>query len=266
MDQLAIAEWGLAGAAVVYAVLGVAARVRRRAHDRLSASLTDFEVDPYLAVATTLGLDEVDRAAAAALIVDGMAGIDSENRITLTERGAKSKSTPQHPVPAALLKALRRMRTPAYLRRLRDESGYRERRDDFLSRQRARTPAWPAAHRTDTLFRTGVLALTALSLFYAVQVVWLARVVAEGWREFPHWLLSTPLLGLLIAVPLVLPAVAMWNDAPDAFRQHCTRLPEHPALHALSRESRCALLRSQTPKEASVPPRLAWYDTGTDTF
>ncbi|WP_162655691.1 hypothetical protein [Streptomyces actuosus] len=168
MDQLAIVEWGLASAAVVYAVLGVAARVRRRAHDRLSASLTDFEVDPYLAVATTLGLDEVDRAAAAALIVDGMAGIDSENRITLTERGAKSKSTPQHPVPAALLKALRRMRTPAYLRRLRDESGYRERRDDFLSQQRARVPAWPAAHRTDTLFRTGVLALTALSLFYAV--------------------------------------------------------------------------------------------------
>ncbi|MFC3345959.1 hypothetical protein ACFOOM_00605 [Streptomyces echinoruber] len=247
-------------------MLSVAWWVRRRASRRLDAALADFEIDPYHAVYTTGWTTDVDRAAAAALIVDGLARIDSEGGITLTERGAEPMNTPEHPLPAALLDTLRRTETPTYLRRLTSESGYRERRENFLSRQQARVPVWPAEDKTDTLFRTATLSLLALSLFYAVQLWWLTGAAFQGWREFLAGLITTPLLGLLIAVPLVLLAVGLWVGVPDVFRQHCARLPEHPAMQALDEDQSLALHRSATHKEPWERREETWSDTGTDTF
>ncbi|WP_031079596.1 hypothetical protein [Streptomyces sp. NRRL S-118] len=61
--------------------------------------LADFEIDPYHAVAETGRTTGVDRAATAALIVDGLARIDTEGDITLTERGAEPSNTPHFSGP-----------------------------------------------------------------------------------------------------------------------------------------------------------------------
>ncbi|MEU2339136.1 hypothetical protein ABZ608_37205 [Streptomyces sp. NPDC013172] len=95
----------LACAVVSVTVLLYGAPVVR---DRLRARLPAAPVDPYRAAAGRWLTEDDIQAAAAQLLLDGLVTINHRGNLALTETGADVARTAGHPLPDALLAALRR--------------------------------------------------------------------------------------------------------------------------------------------------------------
>ncbi|MFJ6051104.1 hypothetical protein [Streptomyces sp. NPDC092307] len=105
MLQLVLAIAVSVVTAAVYGPIGLRWRrrtlIRREFHRRVAA----VRLEPYHAARLR---NEATEAAAAELLLDGYLRIDGEGAAFLTEEGRHPGRTPAHPLPAALLEALRR--------------------------------------------------------------------------------------------------------------------------------------------------------------
>ncbi|MFD8984675.1 hypothetical protein [Streptomyces sp. NPDC059564] len=212
------------------------ARYRRRARvrRRYEARLTALGVDPYYAAAVR---GEETRAAAAELLLAGAIGIDSRYVVRLAD-GAGTQA-PAHPVPAALLEAVRRRHPrPVVLGRIiQRDPVYEERCGAF---RRARAESLPRPPRTGgahgALFGcAGVLAVAALCGFWGFAMAAVTSRLPHGAVE---WAAA---LGTVLALVLLVwgPGGDRKRDPEpaenDLLRAYCLLLP-HPALVALDAE------------------------------
>lgn len=264
MAQLTLAGLVLAAALVVYGVLGVAWWSRGRADRRAAARLGSLEIDPFHAVATAGRPQDADRAAAAELIRGGMATVDAEGFLTVTGRRDRPAEPPtygpEHPVPVALLDALNRHGGRSTLRGLAADPQLRAAREVFLRTEDAKAPRWSDRGK-DGLHPVATTTALLLALFYAVQVVFLREEFA------PHGVVDTVLalfllviLWLMIAVPVGWFVLRFWPGRRDPFREHCARLPRHPALAALTDQQHEGLTKSVFYREPWEVERDRWVD------
>ncbi|GGV99056.1 hypothetical protein GCM10010230_24200 [Streptomyces narbonensis] len=105
MIQLVLAAAVLTVAASVYGAIGLRWRRRARIRREILELIAALDFEPYHAAALKSGVTE---AAAAELLLGGYLDIDGEGAVLLTEAGRTRGRTPVHPVPAALLEAVRR--------------------------------------------------------------------------------------------------------------------------------------------------------------
>lgn len=264
MTQIPFAVLVLAVALVMYGLLGVAWWSRGRADRKAAARLGSLEIDPYHAVATAGRPEDADRAAAAELIRDGMVRVDAEGFLTVAgprDQAAKSPANgPGHPVPVALLDALRRQDGRSTLRGLVDDRQLRAAREAFLSTEDAKVPRW-SDRRKDSLHSLATLIALLLALFYAVQIIFLREESApHGVVSIVLALLLLVILWLMIAVPVGWFVLRFWPGRRDPFREHCARLPQHPAMAALTDHQRAGLTESVFHREPWEVERDRWVD------
>ncbi|WP_405715402.1 hypothetical protein OG264_37370 [Streptomyces xanthophaeus] len=148
MDPVALASVVLPVTAVLYGVLAMRTFQERRWWRVAARRAAELAVDPYhAACGLWLPWDDA-QAAAARLLLDGLVTVNRRGNLTLTEAGADPRVLIGHPVPDALLAALRRRTAPAPLGNvvLRD-AAFRTVREDFHAacreRLRSRLPAQP---------------------------------------------------------------------------------------------------------------------------
>ncbi|MCX5408395.1 hypothetical protein OHA37_31585 [Streptomyces sp. NBC_00335] len=91
--------------AAVYGPLALRWRRRARIRREILRLVAGLDLGPYHVAAMAHGQAV---AAAAELLLDGYLGIDGEGAVLLTEAGRDPARTPSHPLPAALLEAVRR--------------------------------------------------------------------------------------------------------------------------------------------------------------
>ncbi|MEU1125094.1 hypothetical protein ABZ371_16390 [Streptomyces sp. NPDC005899] len=264
MTQPALAAAVLAAALITYGVLGVAWWSRDRADRRAAAHLGSREIDPYHAAATARWPERADRVAAAELIRGGTVSIDDEGFLTVTERcdlrAEGSTYRPEHPVPVALLDALTRHGGRATLRGLAGDPPLQAAREAFLCAEGAKFPRW-ADRREDGLRTLATSTVLLVTLFYAVQVIFLREALApHGVLEAVFSVAFLVVLWLMLAVPTGWFVLRYWPDRRDHFDEHCARLPEHPALAALAESRRAALIRSADHQEPWEVERYRWVD------
>ncbi|MEU9863613.1 hypothetical protein AB0D99_22335 [Streptomyces sp. NPDC047971] len=105
MLQLVLAASVFTVAAAVYGGIGLRWWRRARIRREILALVAALDLAPYhVAVREDRGTE----AAAAELLLDGYLDIDEDGIVGLTEAGRDPRRTPAHPLPAALLEALRR--------------------------------------------------------------------------------------------------------------------------------------------------------------
>ncbi|MFJ3203522.1 hypothetical protein [Streptomyces sp. NPDC086989] len=105
MHELALAALVSAVTAAVYAVIGLQGRRRARIHREAVALVAALDLDPYHVAALK---NEATEAAAAELLLDRYVDVDPEGAVWLAGAGHEPGRAPAHPVPAALLAAVRR--------------------------------------------------------------------------------------------------------------------------------------------------------------
>ncbi|WP_314241544.1 hypothetical protein [Streptomyces sp. DSM 40907] len=106
MLQLVLAVSAFTVAAAVYAVIGLRWWRRARMRRTILGLVAALDLEPYHVAALK---SEEAEAAAAELLLDGYLDIDGAGAARLTEEGREpGRTPPAHPLPAALLEAVRR--------------------------------------------------------------------------------------------------------------------------------------------------------------
>ncbi|GAA3907832.1 hypothetical protein GCM10023084_70080 [Streptomyces lacrimifluminis] len=260
MSQAQLSGVAVAVAAGVYAVPAVLWRWDR-ADPAAAAHLDAVAIDPYHALATAGRPDDADRAAAAELLA-GLVRVDEEAGLSLTGKGhGPAGGSPPHPVPAALLTALRRHAEPVALYRLHRDGEHGGLRDAFLRAEDAKVPRW-SARTEDALHTPATLTVVLLSLWFAVQLVLLRDFSSSGAWSIVLAVLFCFLLWLMLAVPLGRVALRWWPGRHDRFREHCRDLPPHPAEPALDPVRAERLKRSTRDPGWEREARKTWVDSG----
>lgn len=257
VTQLQLAVAALAGTTVVYALLAVLWSLRARADRAAAAGLDGVYIDPYHAVATAGTPQDADEPAAAALLLEGLLLIDADGRLS-APAGAGDDTA--HPVPAALLDAVRR-RGPVALRGLVWDSGLRVRRGAFLRERSAALPRWSGREK-DGLGAVAYAVPLVPASFWAIQLVFRGGPGPTGVGGVLLALALTVIAGLMIAAPLIWLALRFWPDRRDPFRAHCAGLPPHPAMAGLDAEQRGLLRKSRLHREPWEREDISWVDSG----
>ncbi|MEU2494563.1 hypothetical protein [Streptomyces sp. NPDC007883] len=253
MDPITLAAFALPVTVLLYGHLALLAlRSRRRRHadaERHRADRAHYDtlvLDPYYAA--EFRSDEIG-AAAARLLLDGLMSIDGRGVVRLDGAGLDPHHRVGHPVPDALLDALRREGGPVTLGRIHHlDTVYGEARDEFRREYHARLPHPPDVPRrwgdgvtaavlgcagiavvvaqwsfcgialteTDPTGTGQVVAAAAVFLALVAQLGWMGRVPALRRRE-QEWAEKRP---------------NRW----EALRERCAAAPPHPALAALDAE------------------------------
>ncbi|MGW2827053.1 hypothetical protein ACWC24_39670 [Streptomyces sp. NPDC001443] len=260
MAQPTLAGLALAIAVAVYVALGIAWALRARGDRRAAARLAALNIDPYHAVATAGYPEDVDEAAAAVLITSGTAHVDLDGVVTVSGAPVEGRPRPEHPLPAALLDALDRHSGSAPLRRLVHDLEPSRARTAYLHGQDAKVPGWSHRHR-DRLKEIATLTMLVLTLFYAVQIIFLrAEFAPHGVLETLFAVLFLPVLWLMMCIPTAWFVFRFWPRLRDPYRAHCARLPRHPALAALDADQRARLRKSVVYQEKWEAEQCRWVD------
>ncbi|MFF7240116.1 hypothetical protein [Streptomyces collinus] len=223
MDRLSLACAVVSATVLLYGVPVVRGRLRAR--------LPAVPVDPYRAAAGRWLTEDDIQAAAARLLLDGLVTINHRGNLALTETGADVARTAGHPLPDALLAALRRRSAAATLGIIASrDPAFRAAHAEFHGASRARR-----AHTAPgCLAATGVLLLTGE----------LAFVIAALFDRLPHgpvqWA-ATAATGLASLAQLGL--LARFGGKPGADGRRAVAcepyIPpaSHPALLELSEKA-----------------------------
>ncbi|WP_162684304.1 hypothetical protein [Streptomyces populi] len=267
MTQPTLAGLALTVTAGVYVVLGIAWSLRAYGDRRSAARLGSLDIDPYHAMAAAGRPENVDEAAAAVLIASGAALVDDEGIITVTSDRGEGHRRPEHPLPAALLDALDRKAGSASLRGIVHDAELCRARAAYLRARDAETLG-RSGRRKDHVKGIAILTMAFLTLFYAVQIIFLREELApHGVVESLFAALFLLVLWLMICVPMVWLVIRFWPDRRDPFREHCAKLPLHPALAALDDHRRGRLRESVLHKEEWEKERERRVDVDTpDAF
>ncbi|MET9962981.1 hypothetical protein ABZ128_28605 [Streptomyces sp. NPDC006326] len=220
--------------ALLYGWLGV--RRRRPRRQRYRATVRRLPVpagDPYRAAACESWWPEDDtQAAASQLLLEGLATVNHRGNLSLTPAGADPARTAGHPLPDALLAALRRRTAPATLGsiELRD-TAFRTTREEFRSAWRTRVRATAARGGPGRPATTGVYLLLAEMVFTVFALAGLApRGPVQGWVVAATGL---ALVAQIVWFPLY--ARSRRRSGPTAIPHVTLPGPRHPALAELAR-------------------------------
>ncbi|MEH6372817.1 hypothetical protein V7793_00405 [Streptomyces sp. KLMMK] len=240
MLPIALACVALPVTALLYGLLGLRRRDGRR-YRMASERCAALVVDPYYAAAARWWPEDDTQAAAARLLLAGLATVNRRGNLSLTEDGTDPARTAGHPLPDALLAALRRRTAPAAIGRivLRD-TAFRTAREGFHTAYRAGLPPSPPAPRRD-LGCLGVFGVLLLVMEISFTSAALLDTAPRGPEQ---WAASA-------ATALTLVAQIAWfgrydgqRDAAgprDPLAERLARAGLHPAL---------AELASQDPESA----------------
>lgn len=249
MLQLVLAVSAFTVAAAVYAVIGLRWWRRARLRRAVLGLVSGLELEPYHAAELR---SEETEAAAAELLLGGYLDIDGEGVARLTEAGRDPGRTPPgHPLPAALLEAVRRYDpepvsigcigrydTEYLIRR----SAYARERDALLPRI-TRIPRTPTHDRGRLLDCCGCVGIVLLVSFWCVAGVLLVLTHPHGLREWAASAVAAAGLGALGFAERADRAVRTRTACEDPLGDHaCRRV--HPALAALDERQRVHVRRS----------------------
>ncbi|MGW1490555.1 hypothetical protein [Streptomyces sp. NPDC002402] len=245
MLQLVLAASVFTVAAAVYGAIGLGWRRRARIRREILGLVATLDLEPYHAAAMESRATE---AAAAELLLGGYLDIDGEGAALLTEAGRAPGRTPVHPLPAALLEAVRRHDPEPvsigwidwcdeeYVAR---RHAYRCERDALLPE----IPRMPDGEGRQLLACCACMGVTLLLSFWCLAGVLLVM-------ERPHGVLEWA-----AAAATAAGLAALWfaDDAHQAVRArtacedplgHRIRAELHPSLAALDEQQRFHVLRS----------------------
>ncbi|MEU9433940.1 hypothetical protein [Streptomyces sp. NPDC048252] len=254
MSQVDLLLAVLTAFCVVYAVLGVLWWITDRADRAAVARVDGTRVDPYHVVATIGGDQGADRAAAAELLLAGLIRIEEDGQATVTDMGADTARTPEHPVPAAVLVTLRGKTGPWPLNWLYVDAEHRRRRDPFLRAEDARWPRW-SGHAEDRLQIAAILVAPLLAGWLAAQLMYVSGAFSAGATEIVVGVVAGLLTWVVFALVLHVAVMTVWPERRDRFAEYCRGLPPHPAEDALDAARRERLGRAMAYSPPSEPDR-----------
>ncbi|MCX4630844.1 hypothetical protein [Streptomyces sp. NBC_01443] len=231
--------------AAVYGPIGLRWRRLARIRREIIRLVAALELEPYHAA---LLRNEATEAAAAELVLDGYLRIDGEGAAFLTEEGRDPARTPAHPLPAALLEAVRRHDPePVSIGWIdRCDEGYVERRSAYGKQREARLPDLPRmpdgeGNRLPAC--CGCVGIVLVMFFWVLAGVLLLAERPHGVRE---WACAA-----VAALGLVALAFAERAGREVRTRTECgdplgdlVRAEPHPPFAALDEQQRCHVLRS----------------------
>ncbi|WP_030770513.1 hypothetical protein [Streptomyces sp. NRRL F-2664] len=245
MRQLALAVLVSAVTAAVYGPVALLwwrrARVRRRTL-RLVAAV---EPEPYHAA---LRRNEATEAAAAELVLAGYLRIDDEGAAFLTGQGRDPARAPAHPVPAALLDAVRRHDPePVSIGWIdRGDEDYLRRRSAYLSEGDARLPdlpRMPDGEGNQFLACCSCVGIVLVMFFWVLASALLVTGRPQGPGEWACAVVAGLGLMALLPVEKAVGAVRARTECGDPLGDLVRSRP-HPAFAALDEEQRVRVLRS----------------------
>ncbi|MBZ9594937.1 hypothetical protein K7B06_07500 [Streptomyces erythrochromogenes] len=245
MRQFALAVLVSAVTAAVYAPIALLWWRRARVRGRTLRLVAAVEPESYHAAVLR---GEATEAAAAELVLGGYLRIDGEGAAFLTEHGRDPARTPVHPLPAALLEAVRRHDPEPvsigwihwwdedYPARLR---AYRRERDALLPV----IPRMPGGERNPLLACCGCAAVALVMLFWLLAGALLVTGRPQGLREWGWTAVAAFGLAALLLAEKASRTVRERTEPGDPLGDR-VRAEPHPALAALDEEQRTLVLRS----------------------
>ncbi|MGZ9929092.1 hypothetical protein ACXNSR_04300 [Streptomyces sp. NC-S4] len=235
-------------AAAVYAVIGLRWWHRARTRRGILALVAALDLEPYHAAA--LKSEEVE-AAAAELLLAGYLEIDGTGAARLTEEGrGRGRTPPAHPLPAALLEAVRRYDPePVSIGWIdRYDTEYQIRRDAYRRERNALLPPIPRIPRDPKepgclLGCCGCTGILLLAGFWCVVGVLLLMVRPHGVRGWAAAVVAAGCLAALASAGGAGRAVRARTACEDPLGDR-VRAELHPALASLDEPRRLCIRRS----------------------
>ncbi|MEU7419143.1 hypothetical protein [Streptomyces antibioticus] len=219
-------------------------RWRRAVAERCAAALSD---DPYAGADDRWWPEDDVQAAAARLVLDGLVTVNHRGNLSLTAAGADPARTAGHPLPDALLTALRRRTASAALGNLlAHDTAFRAARADFHTAVRDRLAAGrPRPPRpAGCLTVIGVLLLVLEMTFTTVALLDGRPRGAVDWTA--SVVVGAALLGQFHWLGLSERREAAATRLGDPVAAHLRQAGVHPALTELAARApeSAALLRT----------------------
>lgn len=271
VDSVALACFALPVTALQYGLLRLRGRREDRWYRTAAKRCAALARDPYHAAADRWWPEDDIQAAAARLLLDGLATVNHRGNLALTAAGSDPARGAGHPLPDALLATLRRRTASAALGNLLlHDTALRGAREEFHAAYRARLmPQLPRPPRDlGCLGAIGLLLLVAEMSF----------TTAALFDRFPHgpanWAAAAATGLALLAQIHWLDRFSPQQDAgrPDPLANWLTLMGPHPALTELAardpesaarlrvsrmrtrrRRNRGRTRRHRTPAEAGSP-------------
>ncbi|MFJ6482658.1 MULTISPECIES: hypothetical protein [unclassified Streptomyces] len=245
MRQFALAILVSAVTAAVYGPVALLWWRRARVRSRTLRLVAAVEPEPYH---MALLRQEATEAAAAELVLAGYLRIDEEGAAFLTEQGREPARAPAHPLPAALLEAVRRHDPePVSVGWIdRSDEPYLERRSAYRSERAAllpELPRMPDGRGNAFLACISCVGIALVMLFWLLASALLVTGRPQGLRE---WACAA-------VAALGLAALLLAEKAGRVVREHTEcgdplgdliRAEPHPAFAALDERQRSLVLRS----------------------
>ncbi|MFG2336757.1 hypothetical protein [Streptomyces yangpuensis] len=245
MRQFALAVLVSAVTAAVYGPLALLWWRRARVRGRTLRLVAAVDLEPYH---TALLRQETTEAAAAELVLDGYLRIDEEGAAFLAEQGRDPARTPAHPLPAALLDAVRRhdpepvsmgwidWNDDEYLQR---RSAYRSEREVLLPE----LPRMPDGRGNVLLACLSCAGIALVMLFWLLAAALLVTARPQGPREWAFAGVAALGLSALLLAEKAGRVVRERTECGDPLGDLVRSRP-HPAVAALDQDRRTLVLRS----------------------
>ncbi len=176
MDPVTLACAVVPVTALLYGLGALRGSREVRRYRAVAERCAALETDPYHAAAGRWWPEDDTQAAAAQLLLDSLVTVNRRGNLSLTTAGADPARSAGHPLPDALLAALRRRTAPAALGNiaLRD-TAFRTAREEFHTAHRRRLSAESSVSRGDP----GRSAAVGVRLVLAELVVAAAALVSS---------------------------------------------------------------------------------------
>ncbi|MFJ9597223.1 hypothetical protein ACIRS3_31340 [Streptomyces virginiae] len=257
MRQLALAILVSAVTAAVYGPIALLWWRRARVRGRTLRLVAAVELEPYHAA---LLRNEATEAAAAELVLAGHLRIDDEGAAFLTGQGRDPARAPAHPLPAALLEAVRRHDPePVSIGWIAwCDDDYHQRLDEYRSAREAllpRLPRMPDGRGNTFLTCFACIGIALVMLFWLLAAALLLTGRPQGLREWVLTVVAALGLAALLLAEKAGRVVRRRTECGDPLGD-LVRSEPHPAFAALDEERRMLVL-------GSIGDRHTWR--GVDT-
>ncbi|MFE5484449.1 hypothetical protein [Streptomyces sp. NPDC056527] len=252
MLQLVLAASVVTVATAVYGAIGLRWWRRARLRREILGVVATLDLAPYHVAAME---NRGTEAAAAELLLDGYLDIDEAGAVLLTEAGRDPRRTPTHPLPAALLEAVRRHDPEPVSIGWIDwsDAEYQTRRSAYLSRQDAllpEIPRMPDGEGRQLLACCSCMGVTMLLVFWLLAAVLLVMARPHGVLAWAAAVVAAAGLAALLYADEADKAVRARTACEDPVGDRY-RAESHPSLAALGEQQRIHVL-------SSVRDRSTW--------
>ncbi|MFE6837502.1 hypothetical protein ACFVFI_22080 [Streptomyces sp. NPDC057705] len=245
MRQLALALLVSAVTAAVYGPVALLWWRRARVRSQTLRLVAAVEPEPYH---MALLRQEATEAAAAELVLGGYLRIDEEGAAFLTEQGRDPARAPAHPMPAALLEAVRRHDPEPVSIGWIDwcDDGYLEQRGAYRSERDAllpKLPRMPDGAGNQLLACCSCVGIVLVMFFWVLASALLVTGRPHGLREWACAVVAALGLSALLLAEKAGRVVRERTECGDPLGDLVRSAP-HPAFAALDEEQRLLVLRS----------------------